>query len=446
MALHIDLSTQFPGIVEKLNHEVKKDPLASRVLDSMEFKIGPEAEHGYALNGAVMDAKPVYVDPAHHGVADGMSEQLKALASQNGEAVGFKYEYNRETKKFDKKYAERMGVNDAAPNLIGAQLLSPASAGWFTSPFKQVLSFSQAMKFVSVQTGNNPWATVMNLGTMGYNGMATVQGAGSLNNVDTQDVTVKSDAMTQQVVNMEVTYSMGIDELARNAQGNSVPWVGTLVNEKQKYAKWALDMFTSNMILYGNTSTATQGLLNIAGSTAWSGSSMSVIAAGASTTKGADMYVALAAVVNTFLNQSLNKLNQLKIGLSVLAYNILATTPYSQAYNPNSVLKVFVDNYAAGAGLDGYTPSIEFYPEPLFQASTIWNANATDYMVICAPEITGGVDEETQPLILAGMPLRDFVYPTIPGSYQTQYKYLRRYAGVFAPYTPALKVYTGFGV
>jgi UDP-2-acetamido-2-deoxy-ribo-hexuluronate aminotransferase len=28
----------------------------------MEFKIGPEAEHGYALNGAVMDAKPVYVD------------------------------------------------------------------------------------------------------------------------------------------------------------------------------------------------------------------------------------------------------------------------------------------------------------------------------------------------------------------------------------------------
>jgi hypothetical protein len=445
MSLHIDLSTKFPGITEKLNHEVSKNPIASKHLDGVEFKIGLETDHAYALDGAVMDAAPVYVSPQNQGVADGMSEQLKAMAAQNAESVGFKYVYNRETKQFDRKWADK-GVSDAAPNLIAAQLLSPASAGWFTSPFKQVLSFSQALKFVSVQTGNNPWATVMNLGTMAYNGMATVQGAGGPLNTDTQDVTVKSDAMTQQVVNMEVTYKMSIDEIARNAQGNSVPWIGTLVNEKQKYARWALDMFTSNMILYGNTATGTLGLLTIAGSTAWSGSSMSVIAAGGSTTKGADMYVALSAVVNTFLNNSLNKLNQLKIGLSVLAYNILATTPYSQAYNPNSVLKVFVDNYAAGAGLDGYTPSIEFYPEPLFQPSTVWNSLATDYMVICAPEITGGVDEETQPLILAGIPLMDFVYPTIPGAYQTQYKYLRRYAGVFAPYTPALKVYTGFGV
>lgn len=443
--LTFDASSKVSGLVDKVQQFTAGNRQAQKILDGVEFKVGPADEGHYALDGGVMDAKPVYVDQVNQGVADGMTEQLKALAAQDGEAVGFQYTWNRETGKFDRKYQDK-GAFDAAPNLIGAQLLSPASAGWFTSPFKQVLSFSQAMKFVSVQTGNNPWATVMNLGTMAYNGFATIGGAGTPSNVDTFDVSVKSDAMTQQVVNMEATYKVTVDELARNAQGQSVPWVGTLTNEKQKYANWVMDMMTSYSILYGNTATGTAGLLNINGSTAWSGSSMSVIAAGASTTKGADMYVALAAVVNTFLNASLNKLNKLKIGLSILAYNILATTPYSQAYNPNSVLKVFVDNYAAGAGYDGMTPEIEFYPEPLFQASTIWNSNATDYMCIVAPEIAGGVDEETQPLVLFGMPLKDFVFPAIPGAYQTQYKYLRRIAGVFAPYSPAIKVYTGFGV
>lgn len=444
--LSFDASNKVSGMVDKVQAFTKGNSKAQSVLDGVVFSIGPASEGHYALDGGIMDAKPVYVDQIHQGVSDGMSEQVKALAAQDAESVGFKYEYDRETGKFNRLYAQRSGVSDSAPNLIGAQLLSPASAGWFTSPFKQVLSFSQAMKFVSVQTGNNPWATVMNLGTMAYNGFATIQGAGAPSNVDTQDLTIKSDAMSQQVVNMEATYKVTIDELARNAQGSSVPWVGTLTNEKQKYAQWVMDMMTCYAILYGNTATGTAGLLNINGTTAWSGSSMSTIAAGASTTKGADMYVALAAVVNTFLNASLNKLNQLKIGLSVLAYNILATTPYSQAYNPNSVLKVFVDNYAAGAGLDGYTPSIEFYPEPLFQPSTVWNSNATDYMAIVAPEITGGVDEEPQPLVLFGMPLKDFVYPVIPGAYQTQYKYLRRIGGVFAPYSPAIKIYTGFGV
>jgi len=446
MSLNIDFSPKVSGIVDKIQEYTKGNSKAHAVLDSVEFRVGLESEGRYALDGNMPNVNPTYIDARHQGVSDGISEQIKALAAQDAELVGYKSVYNRETGMFDRKYSAQPSVNDAAPNLVGAQLLSPGSAGWFESPFKQVLSFSQAMKFVSVQTGTNPWATVMNLGTMAYNGFATIQGAGTPSNVDTQDLTIKSDAMVQAVVNMEATYKLTIDEMARNSMGNSVPWVGTLINEKQKYAGWVMDMMTSYAILYGNTATATQGLLNINGSSAWSGSSMSVIAAGGSTTKGADMYVALSAVVNTFLNASLNKLNQLKIGLSVLAYNILATTPYSQAYNPNSVLKVFVDNYAAGAGLDGYTPSIEFYPEPLFQPSTVWNSLATDYMVIAAPEITGGVDEETQPLILFGMPLKDFVYPAIPGAYMTQYKFLRRIAGVFCPYTPALKVYTGFGV
>ena len=40
----------------------------------------------------------------------------------------------------------------------------------------------------------------------------------------------------------------------------------------------------------------------------------------------------------------------------------------------------------------------------------------------------------------------EFVYPTIPGSYDTQYKFLRRVAGVFAPVQAAVVAYSGFGI
>jgi hypothetical protein len=67
-------------------------------------------------------------------------------------------------------------------------------------------------------------------------------------------------------------------------------------------------------------------------------------------------------------------------------------------------------------------------------------------MVITAPSITGGVDEQDQPLLFWGKPLDKFVFPTIPGSYSTQYKTLKRVSGMFAPYSPAVKVYYGFGI
>jgi hypothetical protein len=44
------------------------------------------------------------------------------------------------------------------------------------------------------------------------------------------------------------------------------------------------------------------------------------------------------------------------------------------------------------------------------------------------------------------MPLKEFVYPVIPGMVNTQHRMLRRYAGVFAPVGQSVKIYSGFGV
>ena len=101
---------------------------------------------------------------------------------------------------------------------------------------------------------------------------------------------------------------------------------------------------------------------------------------------------------------------------------------------------------AAGEGKGGTTPDVEVFSDPLLSAGTIFRSAATDLLIISAPEITGGPDDQSQALVRFGMPLPKFMYPVFPGMQGTPYKTLMRFAGIFAPYTPAVKVYSGFGV
>ena len=119
--------------------------------------------------------------------------------------------------------------------------------------------------------------------------------------------------------------------------------------------------------------------------------------------------------------------------------------PYSDAYEAKSVLAIFNENYIAGETKEGKIPRVEFYADPLLDANTDYNQNAYDYMVITAPEIGLGPEDTRKNVILQGMPLKEFVYPVIPGQINTQHRMLRRYAGIYAPVTESVKVISGFG-
>ena len=75
----------------------------------------------------------------------------------------------------------------------------------------------------------------------------------------------------------------------------------------------------------------------------------------------------------------------------------------------------------------------------------MFNETSADYMVITAPEIGAGPDDTVQPLVLYGTPLDQYVFPAIPGMYNTQFKTLSRVAGIFAPVPEAVEVIQGFG-
>jgi hypothetical protein len=165
---------------------------------------------------------------------------------------------------------------------------------------------------------------------------------------------------------------------------------------------------------------------------------------------GSDMLSALQMIVVPFLDSLYNKPEKLVIIMSPICYNRL-TAPYSQLYEYTSGLKAFKENFIAGLTKNGSVPDIEFVVEPLLSPTNAlcgtnpMNANAFDYLILAAPKLRTGPEDQAQPMLLYGAPLTKFVYPTIPGSYNTQYKFLRRVAGVFCPVSSVIRAYSGFG-
>jgi hypothetical protein len=336
-------------------------------------------------------------------------------------------------------------VGDAAPNLMLAQALSPWNVGYFQKVFKRPLLYSKALDLIKVESGTEPWCEVMDLFLADYIGFASLEDTGALSNNAVRNVNVKAGLMSSPVINMSSSYSLSIEEMKRAEQSGS-PFGSQLITIKQRYADYVLRMLTAYLIYFGNTNTETVGLLNVPTSiTSYGSTSMNKIFLSNVTNPGAMQLVALQGVIVPFLTALYNKLKSLKIVVSPICYNAL-TAPYSNTYSAESALKALLGNFVAGKTKDGGVPDIEFIIEPLFAPSTVFNSNTYDYMMLIASELQVGPDEEEMPLIMFGAPLMEFVYPTIPGSYETQYKFLKRVAGIFAPmYGQSVAVWTGFG-
>jgi hypothetical protein len=437
------------GVANQLmNHLATQPKPFQNAMANIELSIGPASDPEFQTDASALGS-PLFIGDAHWGETIS-TPKLDAMAKANPESVGVLPKFNRQTGKYDLVAIDKKAgfIGDAAPNLLAAQLLSPASVGWLQEQFTKPMIKSNAKEMVSMQTGSDPWAEAISLGLLDFSGFATINNAGAVNNRMSQDVEAISGAMSSAVINISATYRLTVEETERAKSPNAAPWAGRAIALKQRYADYAMDMITNSLIYNGNSATGTVGLLTINGATAWSGigSSMTTIAAGSSTTKGSDMYALLAGVIASFLTTNQNMTPNVKVAMSPLAMNILGKTAYSAAYNPQSVLKTIQENFMSGENTSGMIANVEFIADPLLAPSTIYNANAYDYLVITAPDVDNGLDDKKQGLIIGAMPLDKFVFPVIPGQYATPYKTIRRYAGLFIPYTPAVAVYSGFGV
>ncbi len=420
---------------------IAADKGLSSIANGFDLSIGPASESAFQTPAHAQDA--IFVGDSARIIGANKTAEVDALFQADPSKVMARPVYDSDKKAWLLDF-QKAFTGDALNPLAG-QLFSPWNISFFKRIFREPLLYSHARELVSIEQGSNPWAEVMTLLMEQYAGFAMLNQTGSTQNSMTNDVNVINGMMSSPVLNMSVTYSLTIEEQNRSRNPNGNPFAGQGIMQKQKYANYVLDMLENYLIYFGNSETETKGLLDINPVISWTGSTLAQVASGASTTKGSDVYRMVYGLINNFLSDADNKFSKVKVAMAPEAYNYFTSLPYSDNFDPTAAWKIFNENYGGGKGENGQLPKIEFVSDPMLKANSMFNSNSFDYMVMTAPEVGAGPDNENQPLVLFGSPLREFVFPAIPGQYNTQFKTLRRVAGIFAPVPQAIRAYAGFG-
>lgn len=444
----IDCSSGFKKLGKLADRMVSSNGKANDLLRDATLSIGPASDPRYGVPASAVSS-PIFVgDSAAIGNAVGLTPELEALYKKAPVGVDIRPRFNARTGKYDMVFA-KSGIQTYTGDsgeLISAQAISPWNASFFPELFRQPLLYSHARDLVKRLGGTNPWGEVQNLQLAAYSGWGIIDEAGTVASNLKQNVNVQGGIMSSAIINIKVFFNYTVEEMERAKGDNGSPFAGTLMAEKQRYAQYVIDMITDYLTYYGNEDTNTLGLLDINGETSWSGATLEEIAADASdTTKGHTMYKALAKAVTDFMDASQNKFDIIRVAMSPKAYNLLTSTPYSDNYEAKAPLAIFEENFEAGVTKTGSKPKIEFFADPFLSANTEFNSSLSDKLVITAPEIGAGPNDEKQDMLLLGVPLENFTYPVYPNAYDQQHAVLRRFAGVFAPVGIAVKCYTGFG-
>lgn len=444
----IDCSSGFKKLGKLADRMISSNGKANDLLRDATLSIGPANDPHYGVPASAVN-NPIYVgDAAAIGNAVGLTPELEALYKKTPVGVDVRPRFNARTGKYDMVFA-KSGIQTYTGDsgeLISAQAISPWNASYFPELFRQPLLYSHARDLVKRLGGTNPWGEVQNLQLAAYSGWGLIDEAGTVASNLKQNVNVQGGIMSSAIINIKVFFNYTVEEMERAKGDNGSPFAGSLMAEKQRYAQYVIDMITDYLTYYGNEDTNTLGLLDINGETSWSGATLEEIAADTSdTSKGHTMYKALAKAVTDFMDASQNKFDVIRVAMSPKAYNLLTSTPYSDVYEAKAPLAIFEENFEAGVTKNGSKPKIEFFADPFLAANTEFNSSLSDKLVITAPEIGAGPNDEKQDMLLLGVPLENFTYPVYPNAYDQQHAVLRRFAGVFAPVGIAVKCYTGFG-
>jgi hypothetical protein len=440
--MKLSTGTGFSRLGGILENFVGSDKGLSKALGDCEFSMGLATEAGFGVPAHAADDVVFMGDSAHLGDKQ-ISAAAEAMLKQHQDKVQIKPMFDAQRQKWDMKFCM---AGDEGFDPLAAQVLSPWNITYLNKVWKEPLAYSRAKEMVRTEhAGNNPFAEFFTLFLEEYAGWGVIGQTGSLQNNMTNDVNVKNGMLSAPIINMMGTYTLTLEEQKRKSWGalGSSP-----LARKQSYLNYVMDMMDSILIYFGNQETNTMGLLDINPIRVWdTGKSMKdIFFSNTSTTRGSDAFRIIAGKINEFLTDADNKFSHIKIAVSPEAYNYLTSMPYSDAYDATTAMETFAKSYLAGKGPNGSTPTIEWVAEPLLKANSLVNPNPFDYMVISAPEIGGGPEDEKQATNFYATALNKFVFPVIPGMYNHQYKTLRRVAGIIAPIPAATRVYAGFGV
>jgi len=428
------------GFLDRMINDAP-NKLAAKTLSGCSFDIGLASDSRYGVPASAQDA--IFVGDSAWLEADPVIDAAtKALFERDPTKVMVRPRWNEQRQKYQMVFSPvKGGMAGDAIDFIASQLFSPWNISFLAKVFKEPLAYSNVDKYVSYHAGSNPWAEIFTLFLEQYTGWAMAEQTGSLQNVMTSDVNVQTGMMTTPIINISGTYTLTLEEQQRPTDG---PLGMSAMTRKQSYLNYAIDMLKAVIAIYGNEDTNTNGFMQTSPVNIWP-AGQSIKDLKSQTQPGYKIYYELAQLINERITISDGKFKKFKFIMSPEALAYLRSTPYSEVYDPTSAMRIFMKNYGAETK-DGSVPDVEFIMEPLLKAGSIFNPTTADYTMLLCPDIEAGPTEETQPNYIFGAPLKRFVFPAIPGQYNTQFKTLARLAGIIAPIPSAIKIYQGLGV
>lgn len=440
--MKINCSSSCSRLGKAFEQIIMGDVGTRQALSGIDLDIGLASEEGYGVPAHAAHSAVFVGDEAWVNRDPITTPVVEAMLQTHPERVQMRPRYNESTHSWDIVFSAMNGDAVDNPALLEGQVFSPWNISYLSRMWQEPLTYSNAKKLVNIEAGSNPWAEIFTMFLEQYAGWGMIGQTGSVQNNATGDVNVVNGMMSANVINISGTYSLTLDEREGRARA---PYGTSGKTRKEQYLAYCLDMMDDILILFGNEGTNTKGLLDINPIRSWpTGKDLTTLVGAAN--PGSEIYKILAAQINDFLTSADNKFGHVQIAVSPLAYNLLTSAPYSDTFDPKAAMRIFSENYLAGMGPNGTTPTIEFLSEPLLKANTTLNPNDFDLMIMQAKSIPAGPKAKEQPIHIYASPLRKFVYPVIPGMYNSQYKMLRRVAGIICPVPAAVRTFAGFGI
>ena len=461
-SLETDLVQRFPTIAKHINainiDNSRLSPMSADIKSAGIFaqvdsnKCTKEAmpvgfEPHQAVVMKISDSAKAYIDSSMETlVKGGMSEADAKKKVQDSLIPMFGYDYA-------KKQYIMTAVAPAKDGKVQDSLLEQTSIpmwniGWLTKIIKQPFATSHAKNLVSVESFGNAWADVIGLfkeSFEGYGKLSTTA-KGNVKQNNSNPVTNEASQIVDEVYNISVEYESDVMEDIKSKQaGNFV--TGQIKADREKYAMMVLDRMQDALIYYGSKEAGIDGLIDVADVEIYAGTPLYSILTSASTTKGADIVLAMNKLIGDFLRENHYMARELKINVSEYVFQALTQTVYSDQYNPASPLQVLQGNFKGQNELDGGLVQCKYtiVSDTMCNPNTPFNPSNYDMCFMTVPKISDALTGEQDSLVIHPELLKNYMVPALWQRTGLLYTMYKRIGGIIAPVEGTVKVVQGLG-
>lgn len=406
-----------------------------------------------AIRTEISDATKAYIDKTMDSlVQKGMSEAdaHKKVQDSLEPVIG----YDRATGQYvvsARAPESFLGANK--DSLLEQTSIPMWNIGWLTKIIKQPFATSHAKNLVSVESFSNPWADVIGLFKESFEGYGKLSNVarGNFKQNNSNPVTNEASQIVDEVFNLSVDYESDImEDIKAKQAGNFV--TGQIKADREKYAMMVLDRMQDALIYYGSAEAGIDGLVDVGAVEVYGGTPLYNILTSNSTTKGADIVLAMNKIIGDFLRENHYMAREVKINVSEYVFQALTQTVYSDAYNPASPIQVLQGNFKGQNELDGglvqckYTIVSDTMCNPSTSAEkNPFNPTEYDMMFITVPKIEDALSGIQDSLIIHPELLKSYVVPALWQRTGLLYTMYKRIGGVIAPIEGSVKVIKGVG-